>query len=60
MSRISGILGLTSRKQADMKTVLEVTGSLKEIDKNDPIRYDFALTRIGINRLQEDFSVFKS
>jgi len=54
MWRISGILGLTSRKQADMKAVLEVTESLKKIDKNDPIRYDFALTRIGINRLGED------
>jgi len=32
-----------------------VTESLKKIDKNDPIRYDFSLTRIGINRLKEDF-----
>ena len=55
MSRISAMLNLTSRKQADMKTVLEITESLKKIDKNDPIRYDFALTRIGINRLKEDF-----
>ena len=55
MSRISRILGLTSRKQSDLKTVLEVTESLKKIDKYDPIRYDFALTRIGINRLGEDF-----
>ena len=55
MSRISAILGFTSRKQADLKTVLEVTESLKKIDKNDPIRYDFALTRIGINRIKEDF-----
>jgi uncharacterized protein (TIGR02757 family) len=54
MSRISGILGLTSRKQADLKAVLEVTESLKKIDKNDPVRYDFSLTRIGINRLKED------
>ena len=49
------MLGLTSRKQADLKTVLEITDSLKKIDKNDPIRYDFALTRIGINKLEEDF-----
>lgn len=55
MQRISGMLGLTSRKQADLKTVLEVTGSLKKIDKNDPVRYDFALTRIGINKIKEDF-----
>lgn len=55
MWRLSGILGFTSRKQADIKTVMEVTESLKDIDKKDPIRYDFALTRIGINRLKEDF-----
>jgi hypothetical protein len=55
MSRISTILGFTSRKQSDLKTVLEVTKSLKKIDKDDPIRYDFALTRIGINKIKEDF-----
>jgi uncharacterized protein (TIGR02757 family) len=55
MSRISTILGFTTRKQADLKTVLEVTESLKKIDKDDPIRYDFALTRIGINKIEEDF-----
>jgi uncharacterized protein (TIGR02757 family) len=55
MSRMSAMLGLTSRKQSDIKTVLEVTEHLKKIDKNDPIRYDFALTRIGINRMEEDF-----
>jgi len=55
MHRISCILGLTSRKQADMKTVIEVTGSFKNIEKNDPVRYDFALTRIGINRIHGEF-----
>lgn len=55
MSRISAILGFTSRKQSDLKAVIEVTESLKKIDKDDPIRYDFALTRIGINRIKEDF-----
>ena len=55
MSRISSILGFSSRKQSDLKAVLEVTESLKKIDKNDPIRYDFALTRIGINKIEEDF-----
>ena len=55
MHRISRSLGLTSRKQAGMKTVIEVTGSFKNIEKNDPIRYDFALTRIGINRLHGEF-----
>ena len=54
MHRISLSLGLTGRKQADMKTAVEITGSFKKIEKNDPIRYDFALTRIGINKLSEE------
>jgi len=57
MARISGILGLTGRKQADMKAVLEVTESLKKINDGDPVRYDFSLTRIGINRLKDDLSL---
>ena len=54
MHRISLHLGLTGRKQADMKTAVEITESFKNIEKNDPIRYDFALTRIGINNLPEE------
>ncbi len=54
MHRISLQLGLTERKQADIKTAVEITGSFKKIEKNDPIRYDFALTRIGINKLPEE------
>ena len=53
MHRVSLRLGLTGRKQADLKTAVEITGSFKKIEKNDPIRYDFALTRIGINKLPE-------
>jgi len=55
MHRISRSLGLTSRRQADIKTVIEITDSFKIIEKNDPVKYDFALTRIGINRLHGEF-----
>jgi uncharacterized protein (TIGR02757 family) len=54
MHRISLQLGLTERKQADIKTAIEITESFKKIEKNDPIRYDFALTRIGINNLPDE------
>ncbi len=40
-------LGLIDRKQADFKAVLELTNTLKKYDENDPIKYDFALYRIG-------------
>lgn len=48
-------LGLTKRGAADLKTACEITLAFKEICPEDPVRYDFALTRQGIwgsNRLQ--------
>lgn len=47
-SRISQYLRLTQRKSTDWKTALEVTASLKGIDPEDPVRFDFALARLGI------------
>ncbi len=49
MHRISLRLGLTERRQADMKTALEVTRAFKQIAPDDPVRYDFVLTRLGIH-----------
>ncbi len=48
MHRISMKLGLTSRKQANLRTACEVTAAFRSIDPQDPVRYDFALTRLGI------------
>ena len=45
---ISRQLGFTERKQADLKTALEITHSLAAFSPEDPTRYDFALTRFGI------------
>ncbi|WP_299546206.1 TIGR02757 family protein [uncultured Helicobacter sp.] len=45
--RISQRLGLLKRKSYDYKAVLEVSERLKEFDPSDPIKYDFALYRIG-------------
>ncbi len=42
-------LGLTNRKQADMKTALEVTDHFRRIDADDPVKFDFSLTRLGIH-----------
>lgn len=55
MHRISLKLGLTKRKQADIKTALEVTDSFRGFDKNDPVKYDFALTRLGMNKIERIF-----
>ncbi len=49
MHKISLRLGLTKRRQADMRTALEITRAFKQIAPSDPVRYDFALTRLGIH-----------
>lgn len=48
MHRVARELRLTSRRQADLKTALEITGRFRQISPEDPVRYDFALTRPGI------------
>ena len=45
--RVSLNLGLISRKSYDFKAVRELTDKLCEFDPADPIKYDFALYRIG-------------
>jgi hypothetical protein len=48
MHRMSLQLGLTKRKQADLKAAIEITSAFKGIEPEDPVRYDFSLTRLGI------------
>ncbi|MFH0878350.1 MAG: TIGR02757 family protein [Lentisphaerota bacterium] len=50
MHRVGLQLGLTTRRQADLKTAMEVTDSLRRVAPDDPVRYDFSLTRAGISR----------
>ena len=46
--RICRKLRLTRRKQADLKTALEITEKFRRIAPDDPVKYDFVLTRFGI------------
>jgi len=48
---VSHRLGLLNRKQCDMKAALELTEILKQFDPSDPLKYDFALYRIGQEKL---------
>lgn len=41
-------LNLISRKQNDLKTVLELDQKLRLFDKNDPVKYDYALFGMGV------------
>jgi uncharacterized protein (TIGR02757 family) len=46
--RIATFLGLNDRKSADWKTARLLTDRLAKLDPSDPVRYDFALCRLGI------------
>jgi len=46
--RVGRKLGLLNRKQDDWPAVNEITNSLRQLDPNDPVKYDFALFGLGI------------
>lgn len=46
--RIARRLGLTRRRSADWKAAREITDALARFDAGDPVRFDYALCRIGI------------
>lgn len=48
MHNIAARLGFTKRKNADLKTAIEITEGFKKICPEDPAKYDFVLTRFGI------------
>ena len=41
-------LGLLERKQNDGKALSELDTNLRKLDKNDPVKYDFALFGLGV------------
>jgi uncharacterized protein (TIGR02757 family) len=50
MFRFASLLGMTERKQANLATARETTAEFAKMSPADPVRYDFALTRLGIRR----------
>jgi uncharacterized protein (TIGR02757 family) len=59
MSRLCKILGLYNRKTVSLSAAVEITESFAGIEPADPVKYDFALSRIGIvedcnGRLRKD------
>lgn len=49
--RIAYNIGLTDRTDLSWKTAFEITQRLKELDPNDPVKYDFAICRLGILKM---------
>jgi uncharacterized protein (TIGR02757 family) len=48
---VSQRLGLLQRKQYDLQAAIELTDALKRFDADDPVKYDFALYRIGQEKM---------
>ncbi len=47
---VARVLGLLMRRQNDWRAVEQVTASLRKLDADDPVRYDFALFGAGMDR----------
>ncbi len=48
---VSKRVGLLDRKSYDLQAAIELTETLKIFDRDDPLKYDFALYRLGQEKL---------
>lgn len=48
LARLARALGLTHRRTPGWEMAVEATRSLSLLDPDDPVKYDFALSRLGI------------
>ena len=47
--RIGQLIGLTRRQDLSWRTAEDLTARLRQLDAADPVRYDFALSHLGIS-----------
>jgi uncharacterized protein (TIGR02757 family) len=52
VAKICKQLKLTKQKNVSWKMAEEITGQLKKFDRNDPVKYDFAICHIGMRKLK--------
>ncbi|MBX2971197.1 MAG: TIGR02757 family protein [Cyclobacteriaceae bacterium] len=50
VERVARKLRLIKRKQMDWLTAIELTGNLRKLDPSDPVKYDFALFGLGLEK----------
>ncbi|HRJ29040.1 MAG TPA: TIGR02757 family protein [Cyclobacteriaceae bacterium] len=50
VERVARKLKLIKRKQTDWLTALELTANLRKLDADDPVKYDFALFGLGLEK----------
>lgn len=53
-AKVARKLGLVRRKQNDAKTVEELDRALRHFDPQDPVKYDIALHRMGVDEARAD------
>jgi len=51
VDRVGRFLGLINRKQTDWQTAVELTKNLSVLDNSDPVKYDFALFGLGVEKI---------
>lgn len=49
VTRVAKKTGLLSRNKADWEAAVELTENLKQLDPDDPVKYDFALFGLGVS-----------
>ena len=55
--RLCSGMGMSTRRSADLKTTREITGIFRTISPEDPVKYDFALTRLSMRRDEDQEGV---
>jgi uncharacterized protein (TIGR02757 family) len=48
VARVAKRFNLLQRKQVDWLAAVELTAYLRKLDKDDPVKYDFALFGLGV------------
>ena len=57
MFKVAKKFRMTKRKSPDGKAALDMTNAFKKMEPQDPLKFDFALTRLGI-RTEMDLTQF--
>lgn len=55
IGRLAEYFDLSRRKSNDWKKALEITQAIRSFEPEDPLKFDFAITRPGILKLEQKF-----
>ena len=55
ITRITKILKFHNKKNISLKTAVKVTAAFAKMNPEDPVKYDFALCRLGMENADNKF-----